>query len=154
MRVSVVCDQASLRQSEIKRLEEFATAAVSHFTRENFDRRHNRAGDANTMLNPNYNMVIAIEHQVMLRRQRDAQDNITRIDRMDVEERKAQLRVAATESTFGRNHAEELNRLLKKHPDRFRDILEQAWQKHYNRTLREIRRDLDRVAEAERRSRD
>lgn len=154
MRVSVVCEQASVRQSEIERLAEFAIAAVSHFTRESFDRMHSRAGDANTMLTPNYNTVIAIEEQVMMRRLRHAQDNIARIDRMDINERNAQLRVAATESTFGRNHAKELNRLIEKHTDLFHDMLERAWRLHHDRTLREIRRDLDRDAEAERRSRD
>lgn len=115
---------------------------------------HSRAGDANTMLTPDYETVTAIERQVMARRQRHAQDTITRIDRMDIDERKTKLMAAAAESIFGRNHAKELNRLLEKHTDLFRGMLERAWRLHHDRTLREIGRDLDRDAEAERRNRD
>lgn len=128
--------------NENARLLEFANYAISHYTREQFDRNKSELTPYNVSSTHGYDQSHRLGAQTNAATQRDEQQNLDRIDRLDAEERKRRLRVAASESRFGRNHAEELHRLLQTHEAAFGELLETTWRNFYHRQCEVIRRNI------------
>ena len=129
----IMSKQVSSEQNELNRLKEFAAAGVSHFIRTQFDKINNNAPEYKVGANHDDEKSQNDSNKYNAFRQQITQQNIDRIDSLDIEERNIRFRLAVEQSTFGCNHAAEFARLLQKHNSVFNDMLNSEWRSQYEK---------------------